>query len=197
MHTNSHRTDIISLHPPCSPKNHGFSDRSRSVVRSRSISRTADGDSSPPPSAASIQANAPRSSMVDTSQPAASGSAGGAAYQPSGPSTRRRPAPSGAYMLVNRPILAAGTENAVYVMPSGSNIRLLSTSSSGAPATRSMRMPATVAPVLYRHRSPGWSISGRLPSPAIHISGVSGVGGQGGPSVFSRRDASARAMGSG
>jgi hypothetical protein len=51
--------------------------------------------------------------------------------------------------------LAAGTENPASAMPSGSNTRLLSTSSSGAPATRSTKMPATVAPVLYRHASPG------------------------------------------
>ena len=76
-------------------------------------------------------------------------------------------------------------------MPSGSNTRLLSTSASGAPATRSMRMPATVAPVLYRNRSPGWSSRGSEPSAAIHWSGVCGVGGHGGPSVLRSSAASA------
>ena len=82
-------------------------------------------------------------------------------------------------------------------MPSGSNTRFLSTSASGAPAARSTRMPATVAPVLYRQRSPGWSSSGRLPNAVIHWSGVSGLGGQGGPSVFSPSSASAAVTGSG
>src|ERR1700684_4252722 len=96
-------TDIISPQPPCSPKQHGSSARSLADVRSRSISRTDSADnrplsapalppaglppppglSLPAPSAASIATNAHRSSMVDTSQPAPSGSAGGVAYQPS------------------------------------------------------------------------------------------------------------------
>ena len=85
---------------------------------------------------------------------------------------------------------AAGTWNPVSVMPSGSKTRLPSTSASGAPVTRSMSTPATVAPVLYRQRSPGWSSSGRLPSPAIHSSGVSDGGGHGGPSVLRPSSAS-------
>src|ERR1700722_14248181 len=204
-------TDIVSPQPRCSPKNHGFSARSRAVVRSRSICATDSGDSRPSPSAASMAANAARSSAVETSPPAPSGSAGGAAYQPSGRSMSTRPALSassalapntsaaaaGAYMLVNRPSLAAGTWNAVSVMPSGSKTRLPSTSASDAPVTRSMRIPATVAPVLYRQTSPGWSSSGRLPSPAIHWSGGGGVGGHGGPSVLRPSSASAPMAGRG
>ncbi len=80
-------------------------------------------------------------------------------------------------------------------MPSGSNTRSLSTSASGAPVTRSMRMPATVAPVVYRQRSPGWSISGSDPSAAIHSSGLWRVGGHGGPSVLRSSAASAWTIG--
>jgi hypothetical protein len=111
-------TAIIRPHPLCSPasgwpKNQGFSALSRAVVRSRSISRTLSGDSRPVSSpawaAASIAVNASRSSMVETSPLAPSGSAGGAAYQPSGGSTRLSPSGPGAYMLVNRLSLSDGT----------------------------------------------------------------------------------------
>ena len=72
--------------------------------------------------AASMAVNAPMSSIVETRPPDASGSAGGAAYQPSGrsisvrsptagpcPPPKMAAAPAGAYMLVKRAIFAAGT----------------------------------------------------------------------------------------
>jgi hypothetical protein len=52
-------------------------------------------------------------------------------------------------------------------------------------------MPATIAPVLYLKRSPGWSMRGSEPRAAIHWSGLCGVGGHGGPSVLSLSSSSA------
>src|SRR5262249_48967234 len=87
-------TSIISPQPLWSSTNIAFSARSAAVIRARVISRTDSAHTSPPPSAASIEANAHRSSAVDTSQLLASGSLGGEAYQPSGGSSTRSP-PSG------------------------------------------------------------------------------------------------------
>ncbi len=88
------------------------------------------------------------------------------------------------YAVARRPVCAV--QNAVSFMPSGSNTRVLSTSANGCPAARAARTPSTEAPVLYIQRSPGWASSGRLPSPAIQVSGSGCTFGWGGPVVASR-----------
>ncbi len=119
---------------------------------------------------------------METKPAAPSPNAGGRLQWPSGLSQTSSPPPAADRNAdARRPV--CGVQNPVSCMPSGSKIRVRSTSANGCPEARASSTPSTDAPVLYNHRSPGWASSGSEPRPAIQVSGSGCSAGSGGPIV--------------
>ena len=129
-------------------------------------------------------------------RPAApSQNAGRRLHAPVGASHSSGPSALGRYAVGTRSV--SRVQNDVSRIPSGSKIRVRSTSSNGCPAARSNSTERTLAPVLYSQRSPGCAINGSVPSRAIHVSGSGFASGSGGPSVLRTSSSAAVTIGHG